>query len=52
MKTKKEKWIVNGHIFNSIEEVNDYCVASFYRITEIEKIVKGNVYLVHVTNIN
>ena len=49
MKTK-EKFIVNGKIFNTYEEVVEYNKLFNFRVTNTETIKKG-VYLISVTSI-
>lgn len=50
MKLKKKKYIVNGIIFKTFEEVETFTKENGYRITNTETI-KKDVYLISITSI-
>ena len=49
MKTN-EKYIVNGKVYESYEDVIEYCKENNYRVTNTETI-KKNKFLITITNL-
>ena len=50
MSNTKEKYIANGNIFHSYEDVIDYCKENGYRVTNTET-VKKNTYVISITKL-
>lgn len=50
MSNIKEKYIVNGEIFNSYKDVVDYCSKNGYRVTNTET-VRKNTYVISITRL-
>ena len=50
MKSEKEKYIVNGNIYSSYEEVIEYCKANQYRVTNTTTI-RNNTYLISISSL-
>lgn len=50
MLNTKEKYIVNGIIFHSYNEVIKYCKLNNYRVTNTET-VRENIYIIPITKL-